>query len=83
MTESRTVRGHLLVPFGMVAGRTIYTFTSHGAVYRLTPDRAATYLLRRPADGYAGVFGGVEEAVASTDAPASGAGGARRMARDE
>ena len=63
MTEARTVHGHLLSPFGMVAGRTVYRFTSHGDVYLLTPDVPATYLLQRPADGYAGLFGTVEEAV--------------------
>jgi hypothetical protein len=64
MTESRTVNGHALTAHGMIAGRTIYSFTAHGAAYRLTPDLPATYLLRRVADGYAGIFGTVEEAVA-------------------
>lgn len=68
MTESRTVNGHALAALGMVAGRTIYRFTSHGESYRLTPDLPATYLLRRPADGYSGVFGTLEEAVAYADA---------------
>jgi hypothetical protein len=68
MMESRTVNGHTLASLGMVAGRTIYSFTSHGEAYRLTPDLPTTYLLRRPADGYSGVFGTVEEAVAYADA---------------
>ncbi len=68
MTDTRIVNGHALVSFGMVAGRTIYDFTSHGEAYRLIPDLPTTYLLRRPADGYAGVFGTVEEAVAYADA---------------
>jgi hypothetical protein len=68
MMESRTVNGHALASLGMVAGRTIYSFTSHGEAYRLTPDLPTTYLLRRPADGYSGVFGTVEEAVAYADA---------------
>ena len=67
MTESRTVHGHALAPLGMVAGRTIYSFTSHGEAYRLTPDMPGTYLLRRPADGYSGIFGTLEEAVAYVD----------------
>jgi hypothetical protein len=64
MTDRRTVGGHRLTPLGTVAGRTIYGFTSRGEAYRLTPDLPATYLLRRPADGYSGIFGTVEEAVA-------------------
>jgi hypothetical protein len=64
MTESTTVHGHALDALGMVAGRTIYCFTSRGEAYRLTPDMPDTYLLRRPADGYSGIFGTVEEAVA-------------------
>ena len=68
MMESRTVNGHMLASLGMVAGRTIYSFTSHGEAYRLTPDLPTTYLLRRPADGYSGVFDTVEEAVAYADA---------------
>ena len=68
MMESRTVNGHTLAALGMIAGRTIYGFTSHGEAYRLTPDLPGTYLLRRPADGYAGIFGTVEEAVAYADA---------------
>ena len=68
MTESRTVNGHTLAALGMVAGRTIYGFTSHGEAYRLTPDLPGTYLLRRPADGYSGIFGTVEQAVAYADA---------------
>jgi hypothetical protein len=68
MTESRTVGGHVLAALGMVAGRTIYHFTCHGEAYRLTPDMPGTYLLRRPADGYSGVFGTVEQAVAYVDA---------------
>ena len=67
MTESREVNGHTLAALGLVAGRTIYGFTSHGDAYRLTPDLPATYLLRRPADGYTGVFGTVEDAVAYAD----------------
>ncbi len=68
MTDARTVNGHTLDSIGMVAGRTIYSFTSRGEAYRLTPDLPARYLLRRPADGYSGVFRTVEEAVAYTDA---------------
>jgi hypothetical protein len=68
MTDSLVVNGHTLAPLGMVAGRTIYRFTSHGEAYRLTPDLPTTYLLRRPADGYSGVFATVEEAVAYADA---------------
>jgi hypothetical protein len=64
MTESRTVHGHDLAALGTVAGRTIYGFTFRGDAYRLTPDMPGTYLLRRPADGYSGIFGTVEEAVA-------------------
>ena len=51
----------------MVAGRTDDSFTSHGEAYRLTPDMPGTYLLRRPADGYSGIFGTLEEAVAYVD----------------
>ncbi|MDQ6833110.1 MAG: hypothetical protein M3008_06910 [Chloroflexota bacterium] len=51
----------------MVAGRTIYTFMSHEEAYRLIPDLPTTYLLRRPADGYSGVFGTIEEAVGYAD----------------
>ena len=68
MTESRTVHGHALAALGTIAGRTIYEFTSRGDAYRLTPDMPGTYLLRRPADGYSGVFGTVEQAVAHADA---------------
>jgi len=68
MTDSRTVNGHVLASLGTVAGRTIYHFTSHGEAYRLTPDLPSTYLLRRPADGYSGIFGTLEEAVAYADA---------------
>jgi hypothetical protein len=68
MTDSRTVHGHTLTALGTVAGRIIYRFTSHGEAYRLTPDMPGTYLLRRPADGYSGIFGTVEEAVAYADA---------------
>ncbi len=68
MTDARTIHGHTLTALGLVAGRTIYRFTSHGEAYRLTPDLPGTYLLRRPADGYAGIFGTVEEAVAYADA---------------
>ena len=64
MTDSRTVHGHTLAALGVVAGRTIYGFTSRGEAYRLTPDMPGTYLLRRPADGYSGIFGTVEQAVA-------------------
>ena len=62
--ESRTVNGHALAALGTVAGRTIYGFTFQGDTYRLTPDMPGTYLLRRPADGYSGIFATVEEAVA-------------------
>lgn len=62
--ESRTVAGRELIPLGIVAGRAIYQFMSQGETYRLTPDTRATYLLRRVSDGYSGVFGTVEEAVA-------------------
>jgi hypothetical protein len=68
MTESLIVNGHTLAALGVVAGRTIYGFTSHGEAYRLTPDMPGTYLLRRPVDGYSGIFGTVEQAVAYADA---------------
>ena len=64
MMESRTVAGRELIPLGIVAGRAIYRFTSQGEAYRLTPDTRATYLLRRVSDGYSGVFGTLEAAVA-------------------
>lgn len=64
MTESRTVQGRELVPLGIIAGRNIYRFSSHGEAYRLTPDIRAAYLLRRESDGYSGVFGTLDEAVA-------------------
>lgn len=68
MTDLLMVNGHALDPLGMIAGRTIYRFTAHGEAYRLTPDMPRTYLLLRPADGYSGLFGTVEEAVAHADA---------------
>ena len=67
MTDSRTVHGHTLTALGLVAGRTIYSFTSRGEAYRLTPDLPGTYLLRRPADGYSGIFDTVADAVAYAD----------------
>jgi hypothetical protein len=68
MTDSRIVNGHTLASIGTVAGRTIYSFMSNGEAYRLTPDLPTKYLLRRPADGYSGIFGTLEEAVAYADA---------------
>lgn len=64
MMEARTIGGRELAPLGIVAGRTIFRFTSQGEAYRLTPDTRASYLLRRESDGYYGVFGTLEEAVA-------------------
>ena len=65
--EPRVVGGRDLIPFARMAGRTAYLVTSQGVAYRITPDSASTYLLRRPSDGYTGVFASVEEAVAQID----------------
>ncbi len=65
--ESRMVKGRELVPLGIIAGRTIYGFTSDGEAYRLTPDTHAAYLLRRTSDGYSGIFGSLEEALTYVD----------------
>jgi hypothetical protein len=63
MSQTRTVAGRELVPLGIIAGRTIYGFTSHGETYRLTPDMGSTYLLRRTSDGFTSVFATLDEAV--------------------
>jgi hypothetical protein len=64
MSETRTVAGKELVPLGIIARRAIYGFTSQGETYRLTPDTGTAYLLRRPSDGFTGVFATLEAAVA-------------------
>ncbi len=66
-TELRTVHGRELVSLGTMAGRSIYSATSLGEAYRLTPETRAAYLLRRVSDGYSGVFGTLEEAVDHID----------------
>jgi hypothetical protein len=62
--QTRTVAGKEFVPLGIIARRTIYGFTPRGEAYRLTPDTGNGYLLRRPSDGFTGIFATLEDAVA-------------------
>jgi hypothetical protein len=65
--ETRTVHGRELSTIGRMSGRPMYAFTADGVLYRLTPDIAATWMLRREGGDYCGVFASVEEAVRSVD----------------
>jgi hypothetical protein len=61
--ETRTVHGRELVTIGRMSGRPMYSFTADGVRYRLTPDIAATWVLRREGGNYCGLFASIEEAV--------------------
>lgn len=70
--EARTIHGRELLPIGKMAGRQIFTLTSRGVRYRLVPDIAASYALRREADGYYGLFDSLEEAIDHIEALEAG-----------
>lgn len=67
MAETYRFGGRDLVPLGTIARRTVYSFTSQGEAYRLTPDTDEAYLLRRVSDGYTGRFETLQEAVAHVE----------------
>jgi hypothetical protein len=63
MEETRIVQGQELEAIGRMSGRPMYAFTADGVRYRLTPDTAATWVLRREGGAYCGLFASIEEAV--------------------
>jgi hypothetical protein len=65
--DTRIVNGRELQPIGRMSGRPMYSFTSNGVLYRLTPDTAATWVLRREGGDYCGVFPSIDDALRYVD----------------